>query len=364
MFDYLVVGAGFAGCTVAERLASQLGKRVLLVDKRSHIGGNAYDRYDEAGILIHQYGPHIFHTNNERVFSYLSQFTEWRPYQHRVLAYVDGQLVPIPINLDTVNQLYGLNLSSAELEEFFERAREPVAEVRTAEDAVVSQVGRDLYEKFFRGYTRKQWGVDPSKLDASVTRRVPIRTNRDSRYFSDRYQGVPKHGYSALFAKMTAHPNISILLNTTYRSVANEVRFGRLIYTGPIDEFFDCIHGRLPYRSLRFDFETLPIETFQPVGTVNYPNDYDFTRITEFKHLTGQNHFWTTIVREYPQAEGEPYYPIPNEETKEIYRRYVREADKLKSVWFVGRLGEYRYYNMDQVVAAALKLSESLVTSS
>lgn len=360
MFDYLVVGAGFAGCTVAERLASQLGKRVLLVDKRNHIGGNANDYYNEAGILVHQYGPHIFHTNNERVFAYLSQFTEWRPYQHRVLAYVDGQLVPMPINLDTINQLYGLNLSSNQLEEFFSHVREPIAEVRTAEEAILSQVGRDLYAKFFRGYTRKQWGLDPSELDASVTRRVPIRTNRDSRYFSDRYQGIPKHGYSALFARMTAHPNISVLLNTDYRSIVDEVRFGRLVYTGPIDQFFDYSHGRLPYRSLRFEFETLPMMTYQPVATVNYPNDYDFTRVTEFKHLTGQIHPRTTIMREYPQAEGDPYYPVPNEHSREFAQKYLHHASKLKSVWFAGRLANYRYCDMDQVVEAALDLFQRL----
>lgn len=360
MFDYLIVGAGFAGCTVAERLATQLGKRVLLVDKRRHIGGNAYDCYDEAGIQIHQYGPHIFHTNTERVFTYLSQFTEWRFYQHRVLAYVDGQLVPFPINLDTINHLYGLSLSSHQLVEFFERVRESVAEIRTAEEAVVSQVGRDLYEKFYRGYTRKQWGMDPSQLDASVVRRIPIRTNRDARYFSDRYQGIPKHGYSRLFHKMTAHPSISVLLNTDYRSIVEEVKFDRLVYTGPIDEFFDYIYGKLPYRSLRFEFETLPVETFQPVGTVNYPNDYDFTRITEFKHLTGQIHPHTTIVREYPEAEGEPYYPMLTQESQEVYRKYLREAERLKNVWFVGRLANYRYYNMDQVVEAALDLVERL----
>lgn len=360
MFDYLVVGAGFAGCTVAERVASQLGKRVLLVDKRSHIGGNAHDCYDQAGLLVHQYGPHIFHTNKRHVFTYLSQFIEWRPYQHRVLAYIDGQYVPFPINLDTINQLYGLRLASDQLEQFFERIRLPLREVRTAADVVLSRVGRDLYEKFFRGYTLKQWGLDPSQLDASVTQRIPVRTNRDPRYFSDRYQGIPKYGYSALFAKMTAHPRIHILLNTNYRSVVEEVKFSRLVYTGPIDEFFDHVHGRLPYRSLRFEFETLPVETFQPAGTINYPNDYDFTRITEFKHLTGQVHPYTTIVREYPQAEGEPYYPIANEEGLEIYRKYAREAERLRSVWFVGRLASYRYYNMDDVVEAALELVKSI----
>jgi UDP-galactopyranose mutase len=256
MFDYLIVGAGFAGSTMAERLASQLDKKVLLVDKRNHIGGNAYDRYDDSGILIHQYGPHIFHTNSKQVFDYLSQFTKWRAYQHRVLASVDGQLVPIPINLDTINQLYGLNLGSADLEKWFASVAEARAEIRTSEDVVVSKVGRELYEKFFRGYTRKQWGIDPSELDASVTARVPTRTNRDARYFTDAYQAMPLHGFTRMFEKMLSHENIKVMLNTDYREVIDFIPFKKMIYTGPVDEYFDYRYGKLPYRSLRFEFET------------------------------------------------------------------------------------------------------------
>src|ERR687894_2607740 len=239
MYDWLIVGAGFAGSVLAERLASQRGERVLLIDRRPHIGGNAYDRYDEAGLLIHQYGPHIFHTNAKQIFDHLSQFTEWRPYEHRVLAEVDGLLLPIPINLDTVNKLYGLNLTSDELEGWFASRAEKVDEIRTSEDVVVSKVGRELYEKFFRGYTRKQWGLDPSELDAAVTARGPTRTNRDDRYFTDTYQAMPLHGYTRLFENMLAHPNVKVLLNTDYREVQELVPYRQLIYTGPIDEFFE-----------------------------------------------------------------------------------------------------------------------------
>jgi UDP-galactopyranose mutase len=353
-FDTLVVGAGFAGSVLAERLASQLGQRVLVVEKRPHIGGNAYDRHDDAGVLIHPYGPHIFHTNSADVFEYLSQFTPWRPYQHRVLASVDGQLVPMPINLDTINRLYGLNLSSFEVEDFFAKAAEKPAQIRTSEDVVVAKVGRELYNKFFRGYTRKQWGLDPSELDASVTARVPTRTNRDDRYFTDTYQAMPLHGYTRMFEKMLAHPNINVMLNPHYREVASLVPWRHMVYTGPIDAFFDYRHGRLPYRSLEFRHQTLQQEQFQAVGTVNYPNDFAYTRISEFKHLTGQKHHATSIVYEYPRADGDPYYPVPRAENTERYRLYEAEAEKLVDVSFVGRLATYKYYNMDQVVAQAL----------
>lgn len=353
-FDHLIVGAGFAGSVLAERLANELGARVLIVDKRSHIGGNAYDCYDDAGVLIHPYGPHIFHTNSADIFEYLSRFTEWRPYQHRVLASVDGQQLPIPINLDTVNRLYGMNLTSFEMKEWLQTVAEPCDEVRTSEDVVVSTLGRDLYNKFFRGYTRKQWGLDPSELDASVTARVPLRTNRDDRYFADTFQAMPRHGYTRMFQNMLGHPNIKVMLNTDYREVVHLVPWQHMVYTGPIDAFFDHRHGRLPYRSLRFEHVTLPREQFQPVGTVNHPNEYGFTRVSEFKHLTGQQHACTSVVYEYPCAEGDPYYPVPREENAALYRRYQAEAEALDNVTFVGRLATYRYYNMDQVVGQSL----------
>ncbi len=359
-FDYLIVGAGFAGSVLAERLARAAGKRVLVVDKRPHVGGNAFDHYDDAGVLVHKYGPHIFHTNSRQVFEYLSQFTAWRPYQHRVLAYVDGQYLPIPINLDTINRLYGLRLSALDVEAFFASRAERRDSVRTSEDVIVSRIGRELYEKFFRNYTRKQWGLDPSDLDAAVTARIPIRTNRDSRYFTDAYQAMPRHGYTRLFERMLDHPNIKILLNTDDREIEGIVPFREMIYTGPIDDYFACCYGRLPYRSLQFRFETRAEARVQPVAVINYPNDYAYTRVTEFKHLTGQVQANSTVVYEYPQAEGDPYYPIPTRDNAEQYRKYKQLADRTPRVHFVGRLATYKYYNMDQVVAQALTLFAKL----
>ena len=354
MFDYLIVGAGFAGSVLAERLANGSGKRVLICDKRSHIGGNAYDFYNDAGILIHKYGPHIFHTNSHDVFEYLSKFTEWREYQHRVLANVDGLLVPIPINLDTINKLYGLSLSSSEVQDFFDKVREHREPVKTSEDVVINAVGRELYEKFFRSYTRKQWGLDPSELDASVTARVPTRTNRDARYFTDHYQAMPKFGYTRMFENMLDSPRITVMLNCDYRDILDEIEFGEMIYTGPVDSFFDYQYGKLPYRSLEFKHETHDVETFQEAPVVNYPQNQPYTRITEFKYLTGQTHQKTSIVYEYPQAEGDPYYPIPRPENAELYAKYKALADAQEGVHFVGRLATYKYYNMDQIVAQAL----------
>ena len=354
MFDYLIVGAGFAGSVLAERLANGSGKKVLICDKRPHIAGNAFDYYNDDGILIHKYGPHIFHTNSADVFEYLSRFTDWREYQHRVLASVDGMQLPIPINLDTINKLYGLNLTAFEVEEFFEKLAEKCDVIRTSEDVVVSKVGRELYEKFFRNYTRKQWGLDPSELDASVTARVPTRTNRDDRYFTDSYQAMPKHGYTRMFEKMLNHPNIKIMLNCDYREIASQIGYREMIYTGPIDQFFDYRYGKLPYRSLEFKHETHDTETFQSAPVINYPNEQAFTRITEFKYLTGQEHKKTSIVYEFPQATGDPYYPIPRKENAAIYAKYKALADIAQNVHFVGRLATYKYYNMDQIVAQAL----------
>lgn len=355
MFDWLIVGAGFAGSVLAERLASQRNERVLLIDRRPHVGGNAYDRYNEDGLLIHQYGPHIFHTNNGQIVDYLSAFTAWLDYSHRVLASVDGQLVPIPINRTTLNILYGLSLSSDEEAAAFLRARaEPVDPILTSEDVVVSAVGRELYEKFFRGYTRKQWGLDPSLLDRSVTARVPTRTNTDDRYFTDSFQAMPRDGYTRMFGRMLHHPNIKIMLQTDYADVRDVVPHRRLIYTGQIDEFFGYRHGPLPYRSLRFEHVTLDRARHQPVAVVNHPQDQAYTRVTEYKHLTGQVHPKTALTYEYPSDVGDPYYPVPRPENQELYRRYEALADATPDTWFVGRLATYRYHNMDQVVGQAL----------
>jgi UDP-galactopyranose mutase len=361
MFDYLIVGAGYAGSVLAERLASKAGKKVLIIDQRNHIGGNAYDYYNNDGILIHKYGPHIFHTNSKDVFEYLSQFTKWRQYEHKVLASVDGQLLPIPINLNTINQMYGLNLSSDQVEDFFASKAEKVDRIVTSEDVVVSKVGRELYEKFFRGYTRKQWDLDPSELDASVTARVPTRTNKDDRYFTDTYQAMPLHGYTKMFEKMLSHPNIKIMLNTDYKEIVDSIPYKHMIYTGPVDAYFNYCYGKLPYRSLEFKFETVETEKFQATGTVNYPNEHPYTRITDFKYLTGQKHPKTTVVYEYPKAEGDPYYPVPRPENAEIYKKYQQLTTAMTNTYFVGRLATYKYYNMDQVVAQSLTLFKKLM---
>jgi UDP-galactopyranose mutase len=360
MFDYLIVGAGFAGSVLAERLANVSEKKVLIIDQRDHIGGNAYDYFNKDGILIHKYGPHIFHTNSRKVFDYLSQFTAWRPYEHRVLASVEGQLVPIPINLNTINKLYSLRLTCQELESFFESRAEKLARIVTSEDVVVSKVGRELYEKFFRGYTRKHWDLDPSELDASVSARVPTRTNCDDRYFTDTYQAMPAQGYSRMFQKMLSHPNIKIMLNTDYKEIIDVIPYKTMIYTGPIDSYFNYCYGRLPYRSIEFKFETHDAEVFQSTGTINYPNEHPYTRITEFKYLTGQKHHKTSVVYEYPQAEGDPYYPIPRPENAEIYKKYQGLANTMTNTYFTGRLATYKYYNMDQVVAQSLSLFEKI----
>ena len=357
-YDYLIVGAGFAGSVLAERLATQHGARVLLIDRRPHIGGNAYDEPNEAGILYHKYGPHIFHTNSEQVWEYLSQFTEWRPYEHRVRAFVRGQLVPIPINRTTLNKLFDLDLKTdEEAAEYLASRAEPVDEIRTSEDVVINAVGQELYELFFRGYTRKQWGLDPSELDKQVTSRIPTRTNTDDRYFGDTFQAMPLEGYTKMFERMLDHPLIDKRLGTDFRDIKDDAFeiADHIIYTGPIDEYFDFRFGKLPYRSLKFDHQTLEQEQFQEVAVVNYPSeDVPFTRISEYKHLTGQEAQVTTITYEYPSAEGDPYYPIPRPENQELFKKYEALADATDDVTFVGRLATYRYYNMDQIVGQAL----------
>jgi UDP-galactopyranose mutase len=360
VFDYVIVGAGFSGSVVAAQMARNFRKRVLLVDRRAHVGGNAYDHANEAGVLVHKYGPHIFHTNSKDVFTYLSQFTTWRDYEHRVLAQVAGKLVPIPINLDTVNRLYGLELDTDEMEAYLDKVSEKRATITTSEDVILSRVGHDLYEKMFRGYTRKQWGLDPSELDASVCGRIPVRLNRDDRYFSDTYQAMPRHGFTRMFENMLDHPNITISLNTDYRDILRTVRYRELVYTGPVDEFFDYRFGKLPYRSLQFRHETLAVAKHQPVAVINYPNDHDYTRVTEFKHLTGQIHSKTSLVYEYPCNGGDPYYPVPRPENAALYKRYEALSAATPHVHFTGRLATYKYYNMDQVVAQALALCTKL----
>ncbi|ADD01948.1 UDP-galactopyranose mutase [Thermoanaerobacter italicus Ab9] len=365
-YDYVVVGAGIAGITFAENIARRLNKKVLIIEKRNHIGGNCYDEYNENGVLIHKYGPHIFHTNNKKVWDYLSQFTEWNIYYHRVLGSIDGKFVPIPFNLNTLHEL--LPESSANklenhlIREFGYGSKVPVLELKHSTNKDLKFLADFIYEKVFLNYTTKQWGMRPEELDPEVTGRVPVYISCDNRYFQDRYQGIPKYGYTKMFEKMLDNKNIHLMLNTDYKEIIDEIKYDKMIYTGPIDYFFDYKHGKLPYRSLYFKFETYQLDQYQPVGTINYPNEYDFTRITEYKHMTGQNHEFTTIVKEYPKdckSENDiPYYPIPQKENMEICNKYKNEAEKQKNILFVGRLAEYRYYNMDAVVERVLSFFE------
>ncbi len=302
----LVVGAGFAGATCARRIAER-GERVVVVDRRPHIAGNAYDHFDNHGIWVHAYGPHVFHTNSEAVVAFLSRFTDWRPYEHRVLASVEGQLLPIPINRTTINRLYGLDLDEAATRTFLESVREPQPRTKTSEDVLLGSVGRDLCEKFFRNYTRKQWGRDLSQLSAGVAARIPTRCNDDDRYFTDRFQAMPAQGYTRMFERMLDHPLIEVRTSVDWRDLRARRFWQGMVYTGALDEYFGHCFGKLPYRSLSFQHEHLAdTGLVQRVGTVNYPNDHDYTRITEFRHLTGQMHAGTSIVREYPQSEGDP----------------------------------------------------------
>lgn len=358
--DILVVGAGFAGAVCAERLANA-GRRVLVIDKRPHIAGNAYDHLDEQGVLVHRYGPHIFHTNSKRIFEYLSRFTDWRFYEHRVRAIVAGQPYPMPINRTTINRLYGLDLDEAGVAAYLDSVRIPRAPLATSEDVVLNSVGSDLCEKFFRGYTRKQWGLDLSELSAGVAARIPTRTNDDDRYFADTFQFMPAAGYTALFQRMLGHPNIEVRLGVDFAAIRDSLPRAHTVYTGPIDAYFGHRFGRLPYRSLRFEhLHDASADRLQEVGTINYPNDHAWTRITEFKHLTGQACKGTSLVREYAQDEGDPYYPVPRPENEALFKRYQALANAEPGVSFVGRLAQYRYYNMDQVVGAALKAASLL----
>ena len=366
-YDTLVVGAGYAGTVLARELATKREHRVLVIDRRDHIAGNAFDYYDEAGVLVHKYGPHIFHTNSEKVVDYLSQFTSWRPYEHRVLARVGDQLLPMPINRTTINELYGLRLDrEEEVEEFLSKRAEPVEKIKTSEDVVVAKVGRDLYETFFRGYTRKQWQRDPSELHSSVCARIPIRTDTDDRYFTDTFQKMPADGYTRMFERMLDHPLIEVRTKTDYYDVADEIAFDHLVWTGPIDGYFDYRFGALPYRSLEFELRTEETPDggyFQPAASVNEPSEeVPYTRTNEYRWLSGQEELgFSTLAIEYPRTEGDPYYPIPRDDTRELYHRYESLAAALPDVTFVGRLARYQYLNMDQVVGQALSTAEKLL---
>jgi UDP-galactopyranose mutase len=369
-YAWIIVGAGFTGATIAERIATELDQQVLVIDRRDHVGGNAYDYTGDYGILIHRYGPHIFHTNSDRVWTYLSRFTRWRPYEHRVLGSIDGQLAPIPFNLDSLDILFpqaeAKRLARLLADTYGLERKVPILRMREADDAALRGLADYIYEKVFLHYTLKQWDLRPEDLDPSVSARVPVHISRDPRYFQDTYQAMPEEGYSAMFARILDHPNIHVSTGTAYRDVRAEHGNARMIFTGPIDEFFDYAYGALPYRSLRFQLASHANAEMQPVGTVNYPNDFAYTRITEFKHLTGQTADGTVIVEEYPQAyepgRNEPYYPVPTSDNSERLKPYLAAAAELEGkVWFAGRLGDYAYYNMDQACARALALFEKQI---
>lgn len=380
MFDVVIIGAGFAGAVLAERLASQQNKKVLLVDKRQHVGGNCYDCKDDNGIIIHKYGPHLFHSNLRHVWDYLSQFTEWDIYQHKVLACIDGKPVPIPFNLNTLYEVFpdsmARRMEEKLLDEYEYNSKVPILKLKQSTDKDLQFLADFVYEKIFLHYTMKQWGMKPEEIDGAVTARVPIFIGRDNRYFNDEYQGVPKKGYTDIFNNMLNHPNIKLMLNTSAKEILEltdgKIKLmgmpfdGKVIYTGLLDDLFDYKFGELPYRSVDMHFESIPKKDYQDAATVNYPNNYEFTRITEFKKVHYADVPNTTILKEYPQpykrGENTPYYPIFTEKNQEMYAKYAEEAKKYNQLILVGRLAEYRYYDIDDMVERALQIYENEFT--
>ncbi len=377
MFDAIIVGAGFAGAVMAERLASK-NKSVLLIERRFHVGGNCFDEIDDNGILIHRYGPHLFHTDDEEVWQYLSRFTDWRVYHHRVLAMIDGQMLPIPFNLNTLHAVFppsmAERLEEALLNRYDYNTKVPILKLKQSTDRDLRFIADFVYEKIFLHYTQKQWGLDPENIEGAVTARVPIFVGRDDRYFNDRFQAVPTKGYTSLFKNMLRHDKIKLMLNTDFNDVlrvdGDQILFldqkfdGLLIFTGQLDDLFNDEFGALPYRSVDMKFETVDAENYQPAATVNYPNNYDFTRITEFKKIHPTKSPSTTILKEYPQdyARGKntPYYPIFTDENKARFEQYAQKAARIKNLITVGRLAEYRYYDMDDIVRRALDVFNSI----
>lgn len=386
MSDYVIIGAGLAGCIIAERIANILGKKVLIIEKRNHVGGNCYDYYNKEGILVHKYGPHIFHTNLKYVWDYLSNFTEWNDYEHEVLGLIDGKKVPIPFNLNSLYSFFpktqAKDLEKKMVKKFGLDVKIPILDLNSVDDEELKDLSDFIYKKVYLNYTSKQWGLSPEELDPSVTGRVPVHISKDNRYFQDHYQSMPRDGFTKLFENMINNSKIELILNTDFKEII-KIDFekrnlylkgkkfnGKLIYTGKIDELFNYEFGELPYRSLKFNFKTLDQKLFQEVGTINYPNDYDFTRITEFKHITGQKDPKTTIVKEYPQeyekdikGKDIPYYPIPRKENSELYQKYKREAEHFENIIFLGRLGEYKYYSMNDTIINALRVFEEKITN-
>lgn len=358
--DIIIIGAGISGAVLAERYAS-IGKKVLVLEKRNHIGGNCYDYYNEEGILVSKYGAHLFHTDFEDVHQYIHRFAEWYPYEHKVLAKVDGKLVPIPVNITTVNTLFNLNIQNEEeMKAWLDKHQIKNPDPQNGKEAALARVGEVLYEKMFKNYTKKQWDKFPEELDASVLNRIPVRTNFDDRYFTDKYQYLPKGGFTMMFENILKHPNITVMLNTDFFDVRHKIEgYQKMFYTGPIDQFFDfkfSVDEHLEYRSINFVHETHDMEYYQENSVINYPNEEGFTRIIEWKHITGQKNPKTTIVKEFTTDKGEPYYPVPNPRNHEIYEKYRKEADKLVNIYFVGRLANYKYFNMDQAFKNALDL--------
>jgi UDP-galactopyranose mutase len=373
IYDYLIVGAGFSGAVIAERLANCLDKKILVIDKRSHIGGNCYDFSDDNGILIHKYGPHAFHTTSEKVRDYLSGFTDWIPYEHKVLAVIEGIKVPIPFNFNSIDMLFPTKQAKEIQKQLLERYPKglniPIIKLLEVNVPLLKQLAEFIYEKVFYGYTVKQWGLQPTELDYTVMSRVPVSLSRDDRYFRDSFQAMPKLGYTKIFENMLAHKNIEVALNTDFFKVKDSIKYKNLIYTGAIDEYFDYMYGALPYRSLSFEFETRNEQYFQETAQVNYPNEHEYTRITEFKHFYHNNSARTIIAREFPeqyvQTRNEPYYPIPQQKNHELFTKYVQEAKKIEpNTLFIGRLAGYKYYNMTEVIAVALLAFEKIAKMS
>ena len=380
MYDSIVIGAGAAGSTVARKLAEEKNRKVLVLEKRSHIGGNCYDKFDEHGIMIHEYGPHIFHTSEKEVYEYLSRFTDWYLFGHEVVANVHGKLIPVPFNLNTLHEVYDKEkadeLEDILLREYGEGSRVPIMQLRENPNPEIKAIADYVYENIFLHYTMKQWGQTPEEISPEVTARVPVLISHDNRYFQDTYQGMPRDGYTAMFEKMLDHPDITVKMGTDCRDhltfSEDKVLFegeeftGEVIYTGAIDELFSYEYGHLPYRSLDFRFEHYDKESYQGRSVVNYTVSEDFTRITEFKYLTGQTQTdGTTIVKEYSfaytGAEGEiPYYAIINDENNALYQKYAKRVQPLDNVYLLGRLAEYKYYNIDAIVKKALQLADTI----
>jgi len=376
MIDYIIVGSGLAGVVLAEQIATQLDKKVLIIEKRNHIGGNCYDFKDENNILIHKYGPHLFHTNNKEVIEYLSNFTSWDIYNHEVLAYIDGKKVTIPFNFNTLYEVFPSSkakvLEEKLLQAYTYNSKIPILELKKSTDKDLQFLADFIYDKIFVNYTAKQWGMKPEEMDGAVTARVPVFVGRDNRYFNDSFQMLPNNGYTNMINNMLNHKNIKIMLNTDFKEVCElkEKAFylfgskfeGKVIYTGQIDELFEYKFGELPYRSVDMKFETVEKEYYQEKATVNYPNDYSFTRITEFKHIHPVNSTKTTILKEYPQeyiiGKNTPYYPIFTDDNQEKYNKYLEYSKRFNNLVMVGRLAEYKYYDMDDIVERALKVFE------